>query len=200
MTWWLFLIPIASAFSCWLVIKLLFLMLFRPQKPRSFLGLQIQGVFPAKQPAIAAQIGSLGAKEFSIKMIEEKITDPASLQKVMPVIEDHIDDFLRNKLKKEMPVIGMLVGDKTINSLKKVFMAELESLFPKIMRNFVSNMTNDFNIEQMISQKINGISVAQLEAAFYQNFSKELRLVSLLGALVGLLTGLITMMIIYYIK
>jgi uncharacterized membrane protein YheB (UPF0754 family) len=200
MPWWLFLIPVASAFSCWLVIKLLFVMLFRPKNPKSFLGLRVQGVFPSKQFDIASQIGNLAAKEFSVEMLEEKITDPSNLQKVMPVIEEHIDDFLRNKLKKEMPVVGMFVGDKTINSMKKIFMAELESLFPKIMGNFVSNMANDLNVEQMISQKIKAISVTQVETAFYQNFTKELRLICLIGAFIGLLTGLITMMIIYYIK
>jgi uncharacterized membrane protein YheB (UPF0754 family) len=201
MSWWLFLIPLASAFSCWLVIKMLFILLFRPQNPKSLLGLHIQGVFPAKQPVIAFQIGKLAAKEFfSTKIIEEKITDPANLQKIMPAIEEHIDDFLRNKLKKEMPVVGMFVGDKTINSLKKVFLAELESLFPKIMGKFVSNMANDINIEQLVSQKINGISIEELETAFYKNFSGKLKLVSLFGTLIGLLIGFVTMMIIYYIK
>jgi uncharacterized membrane protein YheB (UPF0754 family) len=200
MPWWLFLIPVVSAFSCGLVIKLLFVMLFRPKTPKSFLGLRIQGVFPSKQLVIASQIGGLAAKEFSVKMLEEKIIDPSNLQKVMPVIEEHIDDFLRNKLKKEMPVVGMFVGDKTINSMKKVFMAELESLFPKIMGNFVSNMANDLNVEQMIAQKINAITTTQVEAAFYQNFSKELRRISAMGACIGFLMGIITMMIIYYIK
>src|SRR6266436_1984920 len=150
MAWWLFLIPFFSAFSCWLIIKVFFTILFRPYQPKSILGLQIQGILPAKQVAIASKTGKLVADQlFSVKEIEEKVTDPANLQKIMPAIEEHIDDFLRNKLKKEMPFIGMFIGDKTINSLKKVFITELETLFPKIMSSYVSNLANDLNIEQL---------------------------------------------------
>src|SRR5512138_4044859 len=109
MAWWLLLIPISSALSCWLVIRLFLYLLFRR-------------VIPRKQSSIAASVGKAVADNFfSGEMIEQKITDPKNLQKIMPVVEEHIDDFLRNKLKKQMPVVGMFIGDKTINSLKEVF-------------------------------------------------------------------------------
>jgi len=120
MAWQLFLIPIRTAFSCWLVIKIFFTILFRPHQPRSILGFQVQGILAKKQSTIATRAGKIVAEQFlSLKTIEEKISDPSTLQKIMPLIEEHIDDFLRNKLKKEMPFIGMFVGDKTVSSLKK---------------------------------------------------------------------------------
>jgi uncharacterized membrane protein YheB (UPF0754 family) len=101
MGWWLFLIPVFSAFSCWLIIKVFFTILFHPYRRKSILGLQLQGILPAKQVAIASKTGKLVAEQFfSVKEIEEKVTDPANLQKIMPAIEEQIDDFLRNKLKK----------------------------------------------------------------------------------------------------
>ena len=105
-----------------------------------------------------------------MKMIEEKVTDPANLQKIMPAIEAHIDDFLRNKLKKEMPFSGMFVGEKTINSLKKVFISELENLFPKIMSSYTTNLARDLNIEQLVAQKIRAVSVVEIESAFRRKF------------------------------
>jgi len=201
MDWRLFLIPISSAFSCWLIIKLFFVILFRPYKSKSIAGFKIQGILPAKQSAFAAKTGKLVAEQFfSMKAIEEKITDPANLQKILPSIEEHIDDFLRNKLKKEMPFIGMFIGDKTINSLKKVFITELETLFPKIMSSYVSNLANDLNIEQLVVQKITSVSVHEIETMFRKNLSKELRLAALISTLIGTFTGLIVMLIIFYIK
>ena len=197
MAWKLFLIPIASAFSCWLVIKFAFTILFRPHQPRSFLGLHIQGILPKRQTVIAAQVGKIASEQFfSIKIIEEKISDPAVLQKIMPVIEEHIDDFLRNKLKKEMPVVGMLIGEKMIGSLKKVFMTELETLFPNIMRSYASNLIADLNIEQLVGQKIAAVSIQETETSFKENFSKEMRLAELTSASIGLVIGLITMLVI----
>ncbi|MFI5185195.1 MAG: DUF445 domain-containing protein [Chitinophagales bacterium] len=201
MNWWLFLIPVTSAFSCWLVIKLFFTLLFHPRNPRSIFGIKIQGILPAKRSIVAGKTGKLVAAEFiSMKIIEEKITDPSHLQKIMPVIEEHIDDFLRNKLKKEMPVVGLLIGEKTINSLKKVFMNELETLFPKIITGFVSNIVTDLNIEQLITEKINTVSIIEVETAFRKNFSKELRLAEMAAGLIGLFFGILAMMIIFYFK
>jgi uncharacterized membrane protein YheB (UPF0754 family) len=118
----------------------------------------------------------------------------------MPLIEEHIDDFLRNKLKKEMPFIGMFVGDKTVSSLKKVFMTELETLFPNIMRSYASNLIAELNIEQLVSQKIAAASIPEIEAAVKKNLSRELRLIELISASIGLIIGLIVMLIIAYLK
>jgi len=200
MAWQLFLIPVTSAFSCWIVIKLFLTILFRPLEPRSVLGIKVQGILPKKQSAIAAQAGKIAAEEFSVEVIEEKISNPSALKKIMPLIEEHIDDFLRNKLKKEMPFIGAFVGDKTINSLKKVFTTELENLFPNIMRKYASNLIADINIEQLIRQKIAAASIQELEASIKKNLAKELRLAELISALVGLIIGLIIMLAIAYLK
>jgi len=201
MNWQLFLVPLSSAFSCWLIIKTLFTILFRPQRPKSILGITIQGILPAKQSAIAANAGKLVAEQFfSMQVIEQRISDPAILQKVMPAIEEHIDDFLRNKLKKEMPFIGVFVGDKTITSLKKVFVTELETLFPNIMKNYAANLVADLNIEQLVSQKIESIAVTEVESLFRKKFSRELRLAQLISVGIGLLIGFIFMFIIIYIK
>ena len=137
---------------------------------------------------------------FSLQAIEEKIGDPSTLQKIMPSIEEHIDDFLRNKLKKEMPFIGMFVGDKTIDSVKKVFMTELETLFPNIMRSYASNLITDLNIEQLVSQKIANASIPEAETSFKKNFSKELRVTELISAAIGLIIGIIVMLVIAYLK
>jgi len=188
MDWWLLLIPVSSAFSCWLVLKLFFFFLFRR-------------VLPEKQSLFAAKVGKAAAGIFfSDEMIENKITDPKNLQKIMPVVEEHIDDFLRNKLKKQMPVVGMFIGDKTIHSMKTVFMTELESLFPQVMKNFASNLKDDLNIEGLVTEKIRSVSITALKEAFYKNLSGDLRILSIYSASVGFLVGSITAAIIFFIK
>ena len=181
--------------------KLFFTILFRPRQPKFFFGRSIQGILPKKQTAIAGQVGRMAAEQFlSGDIIEQKLAEPATLQKIMPLIEEHIDDFLRNKLKKDMPFVGMLIGDKTINSLKKVFMTELETLFPNIMRNYASNLIAELNIEQLVGQKLASLSIREIENSFRKNFSRQMRLVELASASAGLFIGLITMLVIVYLK
>jgi uncharacterized membrane protein YheB (UPF0754 family) len=201
MTWWLFLIPVSTAFSCWAIFKILLTVLFRPYKIRSIAGLKFQGLLPAKQTEIAGRIGRLVAEQFfSMDLIKEKISDPGNFQKILPAIEEHIDDFLRNKLKKQMPVISVFIGEKTITTLKQVFVNELETLFPRVMNDYANNLAKDLNIEELVSQKLAAVSIKQVEIAIHQNFSKQLRFAEIASSLIGILIGLITMLIILSVK
>jgi uncharacterized membrane protein YheB (UPF0754 family) len=93
-------------------------------------------------------------------------------------------------------MVSMFIGDKTINTMKTVFMQELETLFPQIMRQFASNLKNDPGIEQLITTKLLAISPLQLEKAL----AKQLRSLALLGALTGFVVGVLQLILILLIR
>jgi len=197
MNYWLLLIPLLTAATGWLIFQIILFVLFRPFKPRKILGFSLQGILPANQHQIAIKAGQIAATEFSsFAGIEQKISDPGNIHKIKPLIETHIDDFLRNKLKDQMPMISMFIGDKTINSLKTVFMNEIEALFPQVMQQFAGELKNDLNIEQMVVSKINEISPEKLESSLHQTLAKEFRVASATAAGIGLLIGLLQLAII----
>ena len=193
MNWWLFIIiPFLSAFIGWVSNWLLIKLLFHPQKPVRLPGFIIQGIYPKRQKQLAAQLSALVSRElFSFANLEAKITSPENFNKIKPTVEEHVDDFLRNKLKVAFPMIGMLIGDRTINTLKEIFMKELETLFPVVMKAYMQNLQNDLNLDKLISDKITAFTPAKLEAALYENMGKELRQSRLVGLLLGLFIGLI---------
>src|SRR5687768_3307182 len=183
MNYWLLIIPVISAFIGWFSNRILIKMLFHPRNPKKFAGITIQGILPKRQQQLAEKLGKLVSKEFfSPGEIEQKISDPASLQKIMPMIEEHIDDFLRNRLKTEMPMISMFIGDKTVNKLKAAFMKEIETLFPQVMKQYAGNMMHELDLESMVVNKISAFSSDKIEQTLYQNMGKELRLAGALGA------------------
>jgi len=189
---WLILIPLLSAFTGWIAIKIVVRLVFRPLLPQKIMGFTWQGALPAHQQQLAERIGQIAANEFaSFPGIEEKISDPGNMEKIKPLIETHIDDFLRNKLKEQMPMIGMFIGDKTINTLKVVFMQEIESLFPQVMQQFAGQLKNDLDIEQMVVSKIASVSSEQIESLLYNKLAKEFQMAAMIGAVTGLLIGLI---------
>ena len=144
----LLLIPIISAFIGWFTNWIAIKMLFHPRVPTKVLGITFHGIFPKRQKQFAEKLGKLVSNELlSFKDIEQKITDPNNIKKIMPHVEGHIDHFLRNKLSEQMPVISMFIGDKTINQLKSVFIAELEILFPTIMHNYMGNLQEELDLE-----------------------------------------------------
>ncbi len=180
-----------SAFTGWFVIWLLIKILFRPHKALSIAGFKMQGVLPANQQLIAEKISNMVSAAFSMDTLKQKVTNPENFNKLKPEIEEHIDSFLRERLKVTFPMLSMLIGDKTITQLKTAFLTELETLFPALMKSYVANLEKDFDIEKMVFEKIAGFSTIQAEKLIYLSAKKQLLQVQLLGAGVGLLTGLI---------
>jgi uncharacterized membrane protein YheB (UPF0754 family) len=201
LAWWFYTIPFISAFIHWLTIWMALKLLFHPRQPKKILGFTLQGVFPKKQRQIAESLGKIVGQELlSFGDIEQTITNPENVRKILPLAEEHIDNFLRNKLKESMPMIAMFIGDKTINQLKAVFMQELEELFPVIMKNYVANLRNDLDLERIVVDKIAGFSNDRLEAMLNQFLTKEFRFVEVIGAALGFLIGLLQIMLTLLMK
>ena len=201
MTWWLYTIPFISAFIHWLTIWMALKLLFHPRNPRRILGFTLQGVFPKKQRQIAETLGRIvGQQLLSFGDIEKTITDPQNVQRILPVVEEHIDHFLRNKLKESMPMVSMFIGEKTINQLKGVFMQELEDLFPVILQKYVSHLREDLDLERIVVEKIAGFSNDRLETMLNEFLTKEFRFVEVIGAALGFLIGLLQILITLMMK
>ena len=195
--WLLIIIPVTSAFIGWIANRIAIKLLFHPRKPRKILGITLQGIIPGRQQQIAQKLGKLAIAGFQSFNMEQKFSNPENLKKVMPIIEEHIDDFLRNKLAREMPVIGMFIGDKTIVTLKETFMKELELIFPQVMKQYASNLKNDLDIEQIIIKKVAEIPSDKVEKIFNQALYKELRIAGILGAFIGFIIGWVQVIIIF---
>jgi uncharacterized membrane protein YheB (UPF0754 family) len=196
MSWWLLLIPVISAILGWFINRTMIKMLFYPEEPKKILGITLQGLIPKRKLQFAKGIaGMISAELFSFKEIEEKIINPESFKKIMPQVELHIDHFLRVKLAETMPMISMFIGDKTINQLKTVFIAELEQLFPEIMKKYMANLQEDVSLEKMIEQKIASYPAKKIEIIFLQSMKKELRAIEIIGGVSGFIIGLLQVLI-----
>ena len=113
----------------------------------------------------------------------------------MPFVETHIDHFLRVKLAEEMPMIGMFIGDKTINQMKAIFIKELQSLFPSMMENYMGQLEKDLDLEKIVIDKVSGFSSDKLEEILQAIMSKEFRFVEIIGGVLGFIIGLLQVFI-----
>lgn len=62
-------------------------------------------------------------------------------EQIRPFIEEQADHFFRHRLVQAMPMVGTLIGEKTIQQMKAVLMQELEELFPVVMEKYLSIVT-----------------------------------------------------------
>ena len=190
------LIPLISAFIGWFTNWVAIKMLFHPKEPKRILGVTFHGIFPKRQKKFAEKLGKMISAEFlSFEDIEQKIANPQNLKKLMPMIEDHVDNFLRNKLSDEMPFLSLFIGDKTIASLKKIFMQELEILFPQLMKSYAGHLQQELDLEMIVTEKVSAFSSDKLEDILYQIMSKEFRFVEILGGVIGFIIGIVQVLI-----
>jgi len=198
---WLYAIPFISAFIHWLTIWMALKLLFHPRHPKKILGFTLHGVFPKRQQQIAETLGRIVGQELlSFGEIEQTITHPDNVRRILPLAEEHIDHFLRVKLKETMPMISMFIGEKTIGQLKAVFMAELEELFPVIMKNYVTHLRHDLDLERIVVEKIAGFSADRLESLLNEFLTKEFRFVEIIGAALGFLIGLLQIALTFLLR
>jgi uncharacterized membrane protein YheB (UPF0754 family) len=97
-------------------------------------------------------------------------------------------------------MIGMLIGDRTINTLKEIFMKELETIFPVVIKGYVQNLQQDLDLEQMVATKIATLQADKLETAMYLSLKKELRAAGFFFGLIGFLIGLVQVGIVYLLQ
>jgi uncharacterized membrane protein YheB (UPF0754 family) len=196
MNWWLLVIPVISAFIGWFTNWIAIKMLFHPQEPKKILGITFQGIFPKRQQQFAMKLGKLVSNELlSFGEIEQKISNPENVQKILPILETHIDTFLREKLTVQIPMLGMLIGDKTIGMVKEVFLKELEELFPTMMKQYMTTLQHELDLEKIVVEKVDGFSSDKLEEILNQIMSSEFRFVEIIGAVLGFIIGLVQVLI-----
>ncbi len=190
------LIPVISAFIGWFTNWIAIKMLFHPREPKKILGITFQGIFPKRQAQFAIKLGKLVSNELlSFDEIEKKISNPANIQKLLPILEQHIDIFLKEKLTAQIPMIGMLIGEKTIGMVKGVFMKELEELFPVLMKQYMTSLENELDLEKIVTEKVGKFSSDKLEDILNQIMSTEFRFVEIIGAVLGFIIGLIQVLL-----
>ena len=201
MNHWLFFIPLFTCFAGWFSVWIITRSVFYPKKEVLFLGFRCQSILLKHKAALINNISKFAADQLSFTdALAEKVSNPQALEKIMPLIEEHIDDFLRKKLTEQMPMIGMLIGEKTIIQLKMIFINELKELFPVIITNYIGNLANDFNVEKIIQEKLNNIDTAKLLISLENRLSREFGYARFIGFLIGFLLGIFQLLIIYNFK
>ena len=152
-----------------------------------------------RQNDVANALGHYAEKELmNPAFLKEKIASPEILQKAMPVIETHIDEFLHKKLKESLPVISMFIGERVLNQLKDLFVKELEKLFPVVMSGFVDDAAKSIDIKTEIYKRVSSLDIEEIEKQFYQKQGSRINQLKWLAFLFGLAVGIMELVIVYF--
>lgn len=192
----LLIIVFFTGFTGWFISQIMIKVLFWPIQPLRFLGMNIQGIIPAKQEYLSKLAGEkIQAAFLDYKGLDEIAANPSLLEKLKPEIEIHIDHFLKEKLKTVFPILAQFMGEKTINQFKAAFLTEIDNLLPVLIKNYMAALKNEIRLDNIISKKMNEFSMPLLRNVFYSNTKKERMFFIIACTGIGLIIGIITILV-----
>lgn len=124
-------------------------------------------------------------KSVSIDKYLNKENLDHSLEQMIPIIDEKLDDFFRHRLSEKLPMIAMFIGDKTIHQLKSVFLDELKQMFPALIQSYASNLQKEL-IDQLTYQ-----SLKKWEIIAFKTTAPLRKLAILIGLIWGVISYLI---------
>ncbi len=192
----LYLLPFISAFIGWFTNWIAIKMLFHPKNPINILGFTLHGIFPKRQKQFAEKLGILVANELiSFDDISSKINSPETIHKIIPIVEERVDHFIKTKLTEELPLLSMFIKDKTLDNIKKGIVHEVETMFPAMIGQMTANMKQDLDVEKIVVDKVSHFSSDKLEEILVSIMKKEFKFVEIIGGVLGFLIGLLQIII-----
>lgn len=195
----IYLLPFISAFIGWITNWVAIKMLFHPREEKRILGIRVQGIFPKRQKQFAEKLGQLVARELiSFEEISNKINSPSTVEKALPLVEQHVNQFIDTKLKEEIPLLSMFISGDTMTKIKRGIVQEVELMIPQLLGGMLTSIQQDLNVERMVIDKVNAFSSDKLEAILLDIMKREFKFVELIGAVLGFLIGLIQVALTYF--
>jgi uncharacterized membrane protein YheB (UPF0754 family) len=191
-------LPFIAALVGWFTNYIAVKMLFHPKDPVNVFGLfKLQGIFPKNQKKVAENIGKMVAEELlSSEDLKEKLNNPENILSIKELVEVKIDYYLNVSFPKNYPITAALVGDKRKTKLKDTVMAEVDESVPKMIDNYLSNIEERFNVENIIKEKVNNLSPERLEDLIMKLLNREFKFIEYIGAVIGFLIGWIQVLMV----
>jgi len=197
----LLVLPLTCAFVAWLSVRCVFYFMIYPVRPSSILGIKVQGILFGSRQQIATYIGAAVATELknSGEAFVTSMVGADSLQAVHPMIETHLDSFLRVKLKEKMPVIAAFIGESTIVKLKEGMMEEITLLLPEVIAGYAGKMVAHPEISNYITMRINAVSADTIIHSIPPQLKKMFVIVPIYAGIVGGMIGALVVWVLHMI-
>ncbi len=193
---------IAAPFICaligWVTNYLAVKMLFRPRRLIKIWFLEIQGIFPKRQKALAKNLGQLVEGELlSHEDVKRVIEDPRLLESFKKMAGEYVDELLENKLTAIHPMAGMLINGSMGERVKTALTDEIAALIPRIIEITSQQIEEHLDFSAIVQQKVEEFSMDRLEGILFAIMSKEFKFIEVVGAVLGFLIGVLQSLLFY---
>lgn len=190
------LVIFVSVLGCWSLISILIFFIFHPSTEKSIAGIKLQGFLQAKT-GFLIRLAAENFKTFLIRDQGLQSSGPGrkALDRFRPDLETQIDLFLADKLKVAFPLLHPMMGEKTLQKFKDVFLEEVEQVLPALIDKNAAGLFSGGELEKYLLTFFNNHPGNKWSGLLKKQFQKEIRLAKILAAFAGLLIGLVQVFI-----
>lgn len=126
--------------------------------------------------------------EHFLEQISSRDALHENLDTIQEEILSHLDDFIRNRLATELPVLKLFIDDKLIAELKTVFAREMDRVLPKVLDSHLAGkIFNSLDAVHLLTRKLHEIIRVKVRNYILKMTAPMVLLSLACGALGGLL-------------
>jgi uncharacterized membrane protein YheB (UPF0754 family) len=189
--WALVSVPIIAALIGYITNYIAVRMLFRPHRPKRFLGIVVHGLVPRRQKEIAASLGSMIERDlFSHEDIHAALSGADTAEEAAAFLSEQVDTFAQ-KVGAQNPMVGMFLQGPLLDQIKKMLSDQMAERFPEFMERIVSRVEHRLDVSEIVTRKIEGFDLTKLESLIYEVSARELKTIEVLGGVLGFVVGLV---------
>ncbi len=189
--WWT--MPIVGAMvglgTNWLAIQ----MIFRPLEPTRYLGLvTYQGMFPKRQPEIAADYGRIAANEI---LTPANLIDHVGRSSAMAGLGGDLSARTRGELETFRPMFAMFAGvepsDEQLNKVAHLLTQRSGDLAASVRPLIEDHLSQTLHLDDLIEERLSGLDRLQFERMLRGIFEEDEVILVVIGGVLGGLVGVL---------
>ena len=192
------LLPLTGAIIGWITNVLAIRLLFRPLYPVRFgpLRIVLQGLIPKRRPQIAETVGEVVAAQlFSVDELAAQVDMPSLQLEVERMVKAAVERWCGEK----MNLFPGPVRQYCSHVLRDMVAAEVARQFPQMTNVLFSRMREQVDVQAIVTEKINELSLNEVEDLVLTVARRELKQIEWLGACLGFVIGLLQALLVSWL-
>lgn len=175
----------------WLAVK----MIFRPIKPRRFLGIRVQGLIGRRQKDLAKSVGEVVGDHL---VQHEDIVRGFRNVDLEAMLGDVLERGMAPKIEelRNLPLIGGFLTPDRIKDLRSGIVKQVMKQQDVIFEKLEQAVEQGLDVQELVEKKVASFQVEKLEKIVLKVASRELRAIEWLGGVLGVLIGLLQVLLI----
>jgi len=186
--WWI--LPLGGLLvgyaTNWIAIKII----FEPKQPKNFLGFKIQGMFLKRQKEVSRVYADIVEERLlSSKNITQAILRGPGSDRLLELIELHVNDAIERSISIVQPYFVLGVGTENYYKMKKLAIKRLFEDSEKYLGYAQVYATDALRIADDLCEKMEALSPEEFEGVLRPAYQQDEWKLILVGAVLGMGAG-----------